>query len=305
MRSEIIQLRAYQQHSKRVLGALASNDQFSDILGELRSGVPLEDISRRLESSASTGNLDDSSSYVLQDMAQSTGINSINSGGYYPQSVVEDLYEQSPKKNKFESAIYHGQEVLLGDEFDYQDPLRHHGPKYHNEQWTTVTSDGDLVEHLLALYFCWEYPIFATVSKEHFMEDFRKGHRRYCSSLLVNALLAVACRFSDRPSTRSNADDGTTAGDAFFEEALKLYRAEDNHLSLTTIQALGMMSIREASCGRMDESSFLSAQSIRLAVEMGLHAIEPDNEDDENEDEATIERAVRKATFWGAYSLNE
>lgn len=33
--------------------------------------------------------------------------------------------------------------------------------------WTTVTSDTELIEHFLALYFCWEYPIFASLSKEH------------------------------------------------------------------------------------------------------------------------------------------
>jgi hypothetical protein len=27
-----------------------------------------------------------------------------------------------------------------------------------NEAWTEVTNDGELVEHLMALYFCWEYP---------------------------------------------------------------------------------------------------------------------------------------------------
>jgi hypothetical protein len=293
MRSEINYLRAYQQQSKKVLGALASDTQCSEILNQLRNGEQLEDISRKLETSTSTSNLEESSPSLHQPTARSTR----------KSSIVEDSYQQSPTHSQIESRIQIGQQALLGDETDSLDPLSHHGPKHHNESWTTVTSDGDLVEHLLALYFCWEYPIFATVSKEHFMEDFRKGYRRYCSSLLVNALLAVACRFSDRPSTRRDAEDGTTAGDAFFEEAWRIYRSENDHHKLTTVQALGMMSIREASCGRMSESGFLSAQSIRVAIEMGLHIRDDINEDDEDEDET--EKAVRKATFWGAYSLNE
>jgi hypothetical protein len=61
------------------------------------------------------------------------------------------------------------------------------------------------------------------------------------------------------------------------------------------------MSIREASCGRISESSFLSGQSIRLAVEMGLH-LESTYDDVDGDDS---EKSVYKATFWGALSLNE
>jgi hypothetical protein len=74
----------------------------------------------------------------------------------------------------------------------------------------------------------------------------------------------------------------------------------DRHV-LTTIQALGLMSIREASCGRSSESLFLSGQSIRLAIEMGLHL--DINISDSKESE--IEHAVRSATFWGAFSLDQ
>ena len=187
--------------------------------------------------------------------------------------------------------------MLLGDQTDSQNLLRHHGPRHCNESWTAVTSDGALVEHLLALYFCWEYPIFATVSKEHFMEDYRKGSTRYCSSLLVNALLALACRFSDRSNIVYDSHDRTTAGDTFFAEALRLlYTKTDRHV-LTTVQALGVMSIHEASCGRISESSFLSGQSIRLAVEMGLH-LESTHDDVDGDDS---EKSVYKAAFWGAY----
>jgi len=35
------------------------------------------------------------------------------------------------------------------------------------ETWTTITADEALVQHLLALYFCWEYLTFASLSKEH------------------------------------------------------------------------------------------------------------------------------------------
>lgn len=67
---------------------------------------------------------------------------------------------------------------------------------------------------------------------------------------------------------------------------------------MTTIQALGIMSIREASCGRDSESWYYAGQSIRLAIEMGLHRVS-DNSGDSDE------IAVQAATFWGAFSLDQ
>ncbi|OAA55085.1 Transcription factor [Cordyceps fumosorosea ARSEF 2679] len=162
--------------------------------------------------------------------------------------------------------------------------------------WTGITSDVNLVHHLLALYFCWEYPTFASLSKEHFLRDFQDGRHRYCSPILVNALLALGCRFSTQPKTREFPNDPYTSGDHFFKEALRLLNAESDQHSLTVIQALGIMSIREASCGRDSESWYYSGQSIKLAIEMGLHLSPERGEPDE--------LAVQSATFWGAFALD-
>ncbi|KAF7560446.1 hypothetical protein G7046_g3690 [Stylonectria norvegica] len=162
--------------------------------------------------------------------------------------------------------------------------------------WTNITNDINLVQHILALYFCWEYPTFASLSKEHFLKDFQEGRHRYCSPILINALLALGCRFSTQPMTRANPVDPYTSGDHFFKESQRLFSQEMDHHSLTTIQALGIMSIREASCGRDSESWYYAGQSIRLAVEMGLHRIQDEG------DEAEL--AVQSATFWGAFALD-
>ncbi|KAI0400898.1 fungal-specific transcription factor domain-containing protein [Xylaria palmicola] len=174
--------------------------------------------------------------------------------------------------------------------------LAHPETKVPPSTWTNITNDSALVQHLLALYFCWEYPTFASLSKEHFMRDYVQGRHRYCSPILVNALLALGCRFSTQPSTRANPNEPRTSGDHFFKEALRLlYRQTNNH-TLTTIQALGIMSIREASCGRDSESWFYAGQSVRLAIEMGLHRLNDDGDEDE--------LAVQAATFWGAFALD-
>ena len=181
------------------------------------------------------------------------------------------------------------------------DPYLKQGMTQNIGSWTSLTSDTDLVHHLLALYFCWEYPTFATLSKEHFLLDFHGGRHRYCSSMLVNALLAIGCHFSKLPMTKADPTDAYSSGQHFFKESLRLLRQETDHHSLLMIQTLGILSIREARCGRVAESLAFSGQSMRLAVERGLHcAVEKSEHNGE-----TDEFAVQSATFWGAFSLDQ
>ena len=206
-------------------------------------------------------------------------------GGGHPDVTTQSAKEQ-------------GKGYLLGPGFSTED---HNQGPFSNHTWTQVTSDRELVEHLMALYFCWEYPTFASLSKEHFLDDFRSGATRHCSSLLVNALLAVGCRFSTQAAARLDPNDSDTAGDHFFAEALRLLGIETNRNTLTMIQALGLMSIREASCGRTTDSMYYASQSIMIAIEMGLHL----ESESEGGDSATLDRAVKSATFWGAFSLDQ
>jgi len=227
------------------------------------------------------------------------------------RSEINHLRRQQRTHNQVFAALVHpglGDQILqrltngetASDIFDTLAEMDHgsdhgsysaSGPQQHTvpaAAWTDISDDSSLVQHLLALYFCWEYPTFASLSKEHFLEDFRDGTHRFCSSILVNALLALGCRFSSQP---------TALGDDFFNECQRLlFLNNDNHHNLTTVQALGIMAIREASCGRSSNSSHYSGQSMRLAIEMGLYQVQPELDKDE--------LAVRAATFWGSFALD-
>ncbi|CCF36379.1 fungal specific transcription factor [Colletotrichum higginsianum] len=243
--------------------------------------------------------IDPNSPWHLSSHSQSTRSNSHpdvmnwsadNNSNKPPQGLFDTWGESTSNTETSEGGSkYQGLDQVLA-------PLDLPDMKLPPEDWTNITDDGSLVQHLLALYFCWEYPTFASLSKEHFLRDFQNGVHRYCSPILVNALLALGCRFSSKSSTRANPNDPYTSGDHFFKEAQRLFYLQDNHHNLTTIQALGIMSIREASCGRDSESWYYAGQSIRLAIEMGLHQLEEDGDDDEF--------AVQAATFWGAFALD-
>lgn len=172
-----------------------------------------------------------------------------------------------------------------------------HSPKHvQTSAWTEVTEDLAFVQHLLELYFCWAHPFYSLFSKDDFLTDMTNGRSQYCSPLLLNAVLSFGCAYSDRPEARMNHHDPSTAGDHFFAEAKRLL-AENDTSSLTTIQALAIMGLREASCAR-DSSGFqLAGRSMRMLIELGLHLSSGSSDDslDPNEVEA------RKTTFWGCF----
>ena len=167
------------------------------------------------------------------------------------------------------------------------------------QPWTTITNDVDLIDHLLALYFCWEYPTFASLSKAHFYVDMRNGRPRYCSALLVNALLSLGCRFSDHPEAISAREHNGTAGDQFFAECERLLGIEDD-MSLSTIQALGLMALREASCGHDGLSTSYARRSMEMAINMELYKDPPESK---SADYDPDDQEVRSATFWGCLNL--
>ena len=60
-------------------------------------------------------------------------------------------------------------------------------------KWTNVSSDDKLMRKLFKIYFLSEYHWIPFFHKDYFLKDMIAGHRRFCSHLLVNAILAYAC----------------------------------------------------------------------------------------------------------------
>ena len=176
--------------------------------------------------------------------------------------------------------------------------------------WTTVTSDPELVQHLISMYFCWHYSFFTTLPKNLFMQEFQAGkpppgssrRMQYCTPLLVNAMLALGCHFTSLPVARAVRDDSATAGDHFFREAKRLIMEEDLHEvpALATVQALALMSVREAGCGREAKGWVYSGMSFRMACDLGLNlGLHSKDAIDEAEEDA------RRITFWGCFLFDK
>jgi hypothetical protein len=172
--------------------------------------------------------------------------------------------------------------------------------------WTTVTQDKDLILHFMNMYFCWHYAYFTTLSKELFYRDFLTGTpSQYCSALLVNVMLALGCHFSNKAAAKANPDDSSTTGDHYFKEAKRLLYEDDEfaNAKLCTVQAMALMSVREAGCGRESKGWVYSGMSFRMAMDLGLNVdAQPMNELSRLSDEDVD---ARRITFWGCFLFDK
>lgn len=201
--------------------------------------------------------------------------------------------------------------VMDGEDgaFSADDPEQYEEQEYAITSWTEVTSDPDLIVHLLNMYFAWHYTYFTTLSKSLFYRDFKRGRAahdikrktEYCTPLLVNAMLALGCHFTSWPQARADPKDSATAGDHFFREAKRLILENDEHENprLATVQALALMSVREAGCGREARGWVYSGMSFRMASDLGLNIDSGSNNLDDSEVDA------RRITIWGCFLFDK
>ena len=167
------------------------------------------------------------------------------------------------------------------------------------QSWTSVTRDTEFIGHLLALYFTWEHTYYALFSEKIFLEDLVCGRTDFCSKLLVNAVLSLACSFSDRTEARAEPSDWGTRGDHFFAEALRLLDQENmiENISVTVIQALAVMGIREGGYSRDVKGLMYCSLAFRLASERSFcEGMNGDPRDPKVE--------VQRMTYWGSYCLD-
>ena len=215
---------------------------------------------------------------------------------YAPQTLEADLAQQisTPTSATFGEPGFPA--PLTRDNSGEQSLTNISSIPEQSSEWLRVPQDAEFVEHLLNLYQCWIYPFYSFVCWDHFIHDMNNGRTDYCSAMLVNAVLSFACHYSDRAQARTDPQAPGTAGDHFFAEAKRLVDSEETP-RLTTVQALGIMSLRETSAGRDSNGYQLAGRSVRMALELGLHlSIIRDGM-------RATEAEVRKVTFWAVFNL--
>ncbi|KAI1213704.1 uncharacterized protein F4807DRAFT_449741 [Annulohypoxylon truncatum] len=149
-----------------------------------------------------------------------------------PPMYIETLKEISDESQKMYIAPYHT--VELDD------------PRISSmivSNWTTVSSDNPMLRMLLQIYFVFEFPFHPCFHKDFFLEDMFIGITRFCSPLLVNAVLATAWHGYTRMKNRAEYWQPHNLGYRFLAEALRLFELEQETPTITTVQAAAIINL--------------------------------------------------------------
>ena len=104
-------------------------------------------------------------------------------------------------------------------------------------KWTTVTSDPAVLDHLFQLYFAWVHPVHTLFSEGRFVDCYKRRSDDFCSSVLVNAICAMACHLHSGGDS-DEADFEHLAGE--FGDAVRM-EINPNDRSITTIQSFAVL----------------------------------------------------------------
>jgi hypothetical protein len=133
------------------------------------------------------------------------------------------------------------------------------------EFWTSVIPDSTTIDHLLQLYFIHVHPIHSLFHKVHFINSRHRHSEDFCSSILVDALCAMAC--SVHPPN-SNGIDYVKLGQEFSDNVKAEIDSQDP--TVTTVQAFAVMFLVDLSYSNaLRAASYLrTASEILAKVEM-------------------------------------
>ncbi|KAK6429381.1 hypothetical protein LTR95_014471, partial [Oleoguttula sp. CCFEE 5521] len=118
--------------------------------------------------------------------------------------------------------------------------------------WTRLTRDDNLMSHLVSIFLTTNNIYGRYVEEDLFVASMQSGcsMTEYCSPFLVNAICAMACQNSEHPAAFVQTDEFISRGEHFHDEALRLWLLEDGRASLTSLQALIILSIESGFRGR-------------------------------------------------------
>ncbi|KAF9116511.1 hypothetical protein BGX27_001805 [Mortierella sp. AM989] len=156
----------------------------------------------------------------------------------------------------------------------------------------------DLAEHLIELYFIYVHPNMPVVHKPSFMRQYRNPDPlKRPPRVLMNAMFAIASRFSDHPEIVGSDPEGF--GDEYFDRAKRLIDFEYELPRQSSIQALLLMvTYRFASAKSGGRVWVMLGMAIRMAQDLGMHRnaarwhLPP------------LETEVRKRLWWACYIMD-
>ncbi|PVI08060.1 hypothetical protein DM02DRAFT_608166 [Periconia macrospinosa] len=163
--------------------------------------------------------------------------------------------------------------------------------------WTNVIYDDQLFRQLIRIYFEQHRPCGPFVHKDLFLEDMAAGRTRFCSPLLVNAILASAVQSCSQFSNRSKIWLPDSLTYKFLAEVRRLWEMQQlsKKSRITTIQAASLLSYTFANNGLDETGTIYLEQAVAMSDDLNLFGLA-------DSDTSPNMRKVRIFTAWSLFT---
>ncbi len=162
-----------------------------------------------------------------------------------------------------------------------------------------INENLEIIKNLISFLFTCQYPNTLFIYREYFLRDFELGNGPYYTPGLLCALCSYCCLFFPNDlKIRNLGPKFYSLSENWIFESLRLL----NDPSLTLIQSILFLSLREYMVGEVSKAWSFTGLSFRLVFEMGLH-LDPDNWD--NSKKSRIERELRRRVYWGNFIIDK
>ncbi|KAF1912974.1 hypothetical protein BDU57DRAFT_340740 [Ampelomyces quisqualis] len=221
----------------------------------------------------------------------------LNQDNHYLNSVVFQTSFNTPEASRkalthgAQQSEYHSMYLMPYHAAEMVDPLL----DVSVSGWTSVISDNELLRHLLGAYFVHQHPRFFPFHKDIFLRDMGGRRARFCSPLLVNAVLAAGAQCCHSISKRNRFWHPQNLAYRFTAEANRLWDlACLGESKLTTIQAATILN-RVMNLNGLDRIGYAYLErSLAMAHDLQIFGSQAD--------EATKMQKVRLVTAWSLFN---
>ncbi|KAF5717244.1 Zn(2)-C6 fungal-type DNA-binding domain-containing protein [Fusarium mundagurra] len=137
--------------------------------------------------------------------------------------------------------------------------------------WTRVISDDQLLRRLICAYFYYPHPCGPFIQKDLFLKDMAAGRTRFCTPLLVNAMLSLAIQSALDVPDRSKMWLFESLSYRFMAEARRLWDIEScKESSIPTIQAAMIISYTTTNNGMDQVGALYLTRALEMSKSLDL-----------------------------------
>ncbi|KAB8229840.1 putative C6 transcription factor [Aspergillus alliaceus] len=168
--------------------------------------------------------------------------------------------------------------------------------------WTSLT-DNDTASHLLSFYFTWENPTWQLIDQYSFVRDLERGHGKFCSPLLVAALLFFGCSLSYNLDKITDRREEKLLSRKLYSEIQRLWEVEKHNASLPTAQSSIMIGLLCCTFGLDRIGTQYIMHGAQLCLDLGLDQESPQYIYGDSPDEGGYLSRCHKLVSWAVYDV--